>query len=435
MELAQKYIQFHSPGNRYAYYPSTKNWQGSTSIHDFHQDLALNRGDIFNNTEGHLYLHLPFCRSLCTFCGCNIKISNNKEEHLEYIKAVEKDLELKDPQGQLSQQITAFTFGGGSPNALHPLALEELAKTFAKKSINTHRASDFLCEIDPTIFTSEQKGILQELGVTRFSLGVQDFDEEICKNVNRHQSLEKLYQVKKIFGETPFGIDLIYSLPKQKPSHIESWREHLKEMAPHWVSLYPMAEVPWLAPYQEAYGEFIIPQLEEKAQLFETAHLVLTDLGYIHMGFGHYLAQTGSLYESFKANVLFRSVSGLYPSQPSFTLALGVGAISEFSSGLHQNERILERYKYSLLKKGEISTERFHLYSKDQKDFIDLCRQSLRERALDQDVVNKFRLTEGPIAHWLGKPNRELSKVSFNEEGLLFLKNIFQVLESRVFGL
>lgn len=436
--LASDFLKYHSPGNRYAYFPPTKKWQGSGVDPKKLSELDFTH----SKDKGHLYIHLPFCRSLCTFCGCNIKISDHREDHLEYIEALKKEVELKE---LASFSLESFTLGGGSPNALHPDALAELTKLLKNLSVPEMNWQDSLCEIDPKIFNQNQMDLLTNLGVKRFSLGVQEFNEEICKNVNRHQKLEHLYNAKEILGDAPFGIDLIFGLPKQTQTHIEAWYNSLKELSPHWVSLYPLAPVPWLAPYQDAYGDFSLGSIEEKAHLFETAHTILLECGYELYGFGHYIKKEGVLYTPLKEKTLFRSVSGLYPRPHEFTFSLGVGAISEFSNGLHQNERILEKYKASLLRKNIIPTERFHHFSPREKDFVTNMRAIVAKKAIPRDqfkLLNEYlkKSTDHPSLKWnsdwleQGSIESIQDPIITSEKGILFLKNILQGLEKATFG-
>lgn len=433
--LASDYLKYHSPGNRYAYFPSTKSWQGGNSLLNVKafKDLGLtSEGDY-----GHLYIHLPFCRSLCTFCGCNIKISHYEEDHLSYVKALKKEAYLKEAKGL---PLKALTFGGGSPNALHPAALKELTSLINDLRPSETQWHDSLCEIDPKIFDREQFELLKGLGIKRFSIGVQDFDQEICKNVNRHQTLEQLFHSKEILNGDPFGIDLIFGLPKQEIHHIQAWEDPLKDLSPDWVSLYPLAPVPWLAPYQEAYGDFTLPGLEEKASLFQEAHKILIDCDYLHYGLGHYIKKDAFLSRSFMDKELFRSVSGLYPKKHDFTLSLGVGAISEFKNGFHQNERILEKYKVGLLHKDGIPTERHHHLTSKEITFLKNIRTITQTKSLNKDqwgFLEKFlRESQNEEHLWNSQWIEEKAEDhEISESGTLFLKNILQGLEKAYFGL
>jgi coproporphyrinogen III oxidase-like Fe-S oxidoreductase len=440
MTLAQELLDFHSPGNRFAYYPQTKGWNNER-LEDLEETLLNLPSELQKIGHGHLYIHIPYCKSLCTFCGCNIKIDQNKEEHLTYIAALIKELELKDPKGLTRESIKALTFGGGSPNTLHPAALEKLI-LFLKGYFES--LEEILVEVDPLTLSNEQVGLFNQLTRSpenlRFSMGVQDFSNEVCENVNRHQESQHIEKAFHLLKDHDKGIDLIWGLPHQTRPHIDKWQSHLKKLAPDWINFYPLAKVPWLAPYQDAYGSFKLPSLKKKYELFEAGHNLIEELHYHHFAFGHYLKEGSNVAKALKDQCLFRSVSGIYQRPHLYSLGLGVGAISSFEGQLHQNDRILDKYKYSILEKKDVSGERAHRLSGKEIHFNSVIDEALYRNQINVESLpqlpNDFNFegpggTKGEIwkSHWFREDLSNAQALEISPKGRLFLKNILQNLE------
>lgn len=423
MTLTSELLAAHSPGNRFVYYPATKSWNN---------EKLPTFGELVKDCDhGHVYLHIPYCHSLCTFCGCNIKIDQNEQEHLSYIDAIIKELELKDPAGHGRSLIKTLTLGGGSPNALHPKALEKLIRFLSGYFTEL---GEVLIEVEPIHLTANQVSQFRELSRNphdlRFSMGVQDFSSTVCQNFNRHQNPEDIFRAFEIIGpDHEKSIDLIWGLPLQEIDLLEQWPTLLEKLRPSSISYYPLALVPWQAPYQEAYGSFKVPSLEKKYQLFEIGHNIFEKLNFNHFGFGHYLATNSSLDTACKKGEFYRSVSGLYRTPHDFSLGLGVGSISQYPTHYHQNERVLEKYKYQTLEKRNVLGHQSHSLSSKEKTFI----QSI------ENIVYASKMPFNPENHpnisqqWVTK-REDAEEWKITPKGRLFLKNIIQTLEKEKFS-
>jgi oxygen-independent coproporphyrinogen-3 oxidase len=371
MTLSLDLLHYHSSGNRFVYFPTTSNWNNEAK--------EVSTKEFSKNENVNLYIHLPFCRELCTFCGCNIKISQKKEEHLEYIETVIKEFELK---GGNSAVLTTLTLGGGTPNILHPEA-KLLLKEFLRDNLSA-TLMDAHVELEPKTFSKEDYDYYKSIGINRFSFGIQDFSEKICANVNRHQTPKEILNAFEILNNDDCkGIDLIWGLPFQSKETVEEWRPFIEKVDPDWISFYPLAQVPWLKAYQNAYGDFSLPTKEEKIKIYVTGASLFEELGFIHFGFGHFIKKDGLLGPALKEKTLTRLVSGLYPNKVHKTLALGVGAISDFGDSLHQNFRILEKYKHTVLAQKKIPTEKCH----------QLDSKNLVQKAKISEVISQNRVS------------------------------------------
>jgi len=422
MELLSELLKFHSPGNRYNYYPPASSWNGKVT-----QSLT------WESPTLPLYIHLPFCRSLCTFCGCNIKISNQKEDHIQYVEALKKELDFKLElyfKGESLPKDVSLSFGGGSPNFLHPEA-REILFNHLRKTIGKFNGLN--CEIDPRLpLDSSFLREIKSFGALMLSCGIQDFNDEITDNVNRHRDWESVLDNLKILKKVgSLGIDLIWGLPLQ--THLETWSQKLEEVEPDTISFYPLAPVPWLKSYQEAYGDFTLPELEDKFKLFCLGDKIFRDLNYQHIGFGHYLKKGSAYDKSWKEKTLHRTVSGLYHTAHTETLSLGVSAISEGANALYQNPKIYDQYIYSINKMNhpkELQFEKYHQKNELEIEFS----QTILEICQARRVPSKFsQITQQLPKDWFNSSQDQDYPREVSEQGLYFLKNILQLIEKSLF--
>ena len=415
MNLSHELLKFHSPGNRYVYFPMTKSWNGQSYT-------PLNSLDIKDNNI-HLYLHLPFCRQVCTFCGCNINLSSKAKDHLLYVRALKKEWEIRNVTQLLKQshKSISLSLGGGTPNDLHPEALQEL-REFLNQEIPKN-LSFGLIEANPNSLSHEHVLFAKSISCNAFSFGVQDFSTEVCKNVNRHQNISTL---ERTFSELPDqflkGIDLIWGLPKQNIEHIPSlWKDSIKKLRPDWISFYPLAEVPWMKTYQDAYGDFSLPDLSQKYLFFEQGCKMLEESGYTHLFFGHFIRQDSTL----NKQDLYHTVSGLLPQKPEILIGLGVGAITLTPHQYQQNEKVLETYKNKVLNNSKLPILRNHRLEKKEmvfNEYRDEIIQNRRLPSLYADIIQKEF------------PKSWFNELAITNKGVFFLKNILQFVQKQHFN-
>ena len=408
MTLAKKLLDFHSPGNRFSYYPLTSKWE---EVKKTAPSLPS------PSTEGFgIYIHIPFCREICTYCGCNIKISNQKEEHLQYVKALSMEKKLRWDKINPPSDLLNITFGGGTPNFLNPkakeLLLEELGPLIGAQT------SSGQMEVDPRYFTREDAQWAFALKINRFNFGVQDFNSEILSNVNRRQSLDHLHRAKEaLLPQQIMGMDLLWGLPKQDERSMKNWYSHLKTLAPDWIYFYPLAKVPWLESIQNAYGDFTLPDRERKYELYQWGVEIFESLGYRNQGMGHFVKKNGPLDQT-----LYRKVSGLFPQKTPYLMGLGVSAITEGPDFMAQNYKILDRYLFSLLKKNELPLFKFHKKSQKEKQMNQLVEDIFSHHTIPE--LLKQRVPE----EWREPNSNDISNL-----GLHFKKNIMQIGEKTIF--
>lgn len=364
--LIQKY---NVPGPRYTSYPTVPFWEEEAfSEKKWIQNLT-ETFKISNQKEGiSLYIHLPFCESLCTFCGCNKRITKRHEVELPYIQAVIKEWRLYCNLFSRKPNIKEIHLGGGTPTFFSTenltLLLEGIFET-ANKAENYI----FSFEGHPNNTTKEHLQTLYNLGFRRVSFGVQDYSPKVQAAIHRVQSFHNVSKVTllaKEIGYTSIGHDLIYGLPFQTLQDIEDTILKTKSLLPDRISFYSYAHVPWLKGNgQRGFQDEDIPQNDTKRMLYELGKKMLLEMGYIEIGMDHFTLLTDEMYLAFKSKTLHRNFMGYTASKTKLMIGLGVSSISDSWNSFAQNEKSLETY-YQKINSNNLPVFRgHHLTSED----------------------------------------------------------------------
>jgi oxygen-independent coproporphyrinogen-3 oxidase len=364
--LIQKY---NVPGPRYTSYPTVPFWEEDAfSEKKWIQNLT-ETFKISNQKEGiSLYIHLPFCESLCTFCGCNKRITKRHEVELPYIQAVIKEWRLYCNLFSRKPNIKEIHLGGGTPTFFSTenltLLLEGIFET-ANKAENYI----FSFEGHPNNTTKEHLQTLYNLGFRRVSFGVQDYSPKVQAAIHRVQSFHNVSKVTllaKEIGYTSIGHDLIYGLPFQTLQNIEDTILKTKSILPDRISFYSYAHVPWLKGNgQRGFQDEDIPQNDTKRMLYELGKKMLLEMGYIEIGMDHFTLPTDEMYLAFKNKTLHRNFMGYTASKTELMIGLGVSSISDSWNSFAQNEKSLETY-YQKINGNNLPVFRgHHLTSED----------------------------------------------------------------------
>ncbi|WP_127717550.1 coproporphyrinogen-III oxidase family protein [Halobacteriovorax sp. HLS] len=418
-KLKQLLINFHSPGRRYSYYPSLPKWEHSLEREEILKSL--------NSKEVDLYIHIPYCENLCTFCGCNIKITKEKAQFDEYIDKVLS--EWKEYKAKIPDLVLNSIFlGGGTPTSLLPHQLQRLIATILDQTPKTETFQGTV-ETDPRLEQREQLRVLNSFGFNSISIGVQDFDEKTLHNVNRIQTIDDVKRtmncaVEEGFNET--SLDLIYGLPFQTSESFKKTIQQVLELSPTRICNYPLAKVPWQKGPQNAFGIYKTLKTEEMFDLYLESDEALKAGGYQLLGMGHY---------SKSRNSHSRNIMGYTTNKTYSVLGLGVSAISNFNGILFQNDKILDKY---LISKNtiKISHKKNELETKLEEIFLKLT--------CEYEFVLEEVMALGENKDYLLKnltylENNELielrdQKYLITETGKHFLRTICQTIESFVYN-
>ena len=332
------------------------------------------------NAKISLYVHLPFCPSLCYFCACNKIISTDPGRNKEYLQLLRTELKLLRDTANSDHSVVQVHLGGGSPSYLETfdlLKLDEILHTFrisedCKKSI----------EIDPRTFDSEKLNILYELGYRRYSIGVQDFDPEVQKIINRIQPYSMTADlVKEIrtYRNNSINLDLIYGLPGQTNAGFNNTVEKVIELLPDRIALYGYAHVNWKTKVQNVFNKHATPSPSERIGFFMQAVSQLTKAGYVYIGLDHFALPEDELTIALNNGTLRRNFMGYTTVAGDYLIGCGVSAISELEIEIIQNAVNLDDYKQKLLN-GELpAAKKIFRFNEDQ----------IRSYAIEQLMCNR----------------------------------------------
>ncbi|MBA0883653.1 oxygen-independent coproporphyrinogen III oxidase [Flavobacterium undicola] len=363
--LIQKY---NVPGPRYTSYPTVPYWnEAGFSYEDWISSFKKTFVES-NAEEGiSLYIHLPFCESLCTFCGCNKRITKNHTVESPYIQAVLKEWRLYSQLLDEKPIIKEIHLGGGTPTFFSTKTLEDLINGIFAYAVKAENY-EFSFEGHPNNTTHAHLQKLYDLGFRRVSFGVQDYSEKVQKAIHREQPFHNVAKVTfwaREIGYSSIGHDIIFGLPFQKIEDVVDTIEKTKSLQPDRLAFYSYAHVPWIKGNgQRGFKDEDIPKDNEKRILYQVGKELLQKNGYHEIGMDHFALETDSLYQSFKKGQLHRNFMGYSSSKTKLMIGLGVSSISDSWYSFAQNEKNLEDY-YQLLEWDKLPIFRGHLLNNE----------------------------------------------------------------------
>ena len=360
--------KYNVPGPRYTSYPTVPYWDNEAfSQRSWITDTVRSFKES-NLTEGiSLYLHLPFCESLCTFCGCNKRITRNHNVEVPYMESLQKEWELYVDLFPEKPRIKEIHLGGGTPTFFSPENLGGILRKIFSKAIIAENPS-FSFEGHPNNTSREHLKTLFDFGFTRVSYGVQDYNTEVQLAIHRLQpfaNVKRVTQTAREIGYTSVGHDIIFGLPFQKKEHVIFTIEKTKELMPDRIAFYSYAHVPWIKGNgQRGFKDEDLPNAAEKREMYEVGKQMLEEAGYVEIGMDHFALKTDSLYKSMKDKMLHRNFMGYTESKTKLMIGLGVSAISDSWYSFAQNVKNVEEYQ-ELLEQGLWPVYRGHKLDKE----------------------------------------------------------------------
>ena len=427
--------KYDRPGPRYTSYP--------TAI-EFHEGFTpqrylekLDEAARAPDEPLSLYVHLPFCRERCSFCGCNVIITQKPGVADAYLDDLEREVALVSDRLGMRKRVVQYHWGGGTPTYLTVEQMRRVWRMFSDR-FAFEAGAEIAIEVDPRVTTHRQAELLRELGFNRISMGVQDFDSEVQEAVNRYQTFNQtrdLHLYLRGLGIESINFDFIYGLPHQTP---KSFRETITlalELRPDRVACYSYAFVPWIKAHQKAIRLEDLPPREVKLELFGIAHELFTGAGYRQIGMDHFALESDSLAKAARERTLFRNFMGYTTHPAKDSIGFGVSSIGDLGGAFAQNTKKLNRYK-DALDQGLPPIERGFERSRDdeiRRDVIQslMCNFHLDIRAIERaygiDFAGYFleslaRLDEGPARH--GFVQRSPDEIVVTEAGQLFVRNV-----------
>jgi oxygen-independent coproporphyrinogen-3 oxidase len=364
--------KFDVSGPRYTSYPTADRFVEAFTEDSYQQTLAQRRvGGMALPLS--IYVHIPFCESLCFFCACNKIVTKHHERSAEYLAYLSREIDLHIAHLGAGQSISQLHLGGGSPTFFSD---DELSQLMAMLSRNFALApgGEYSIEVDPRTVNDKRLAHLSSLGFNRLSFGVQDFDEEVQKAVHRIQPAEQVFSLVETARRLKFesvNVDLIYGLPKQTAMSFARTLAQIVDLRPDRIALYAYAHLPERFKPQRRISEYELPAATAKIAMLSAALSVLIDAGYVYVGMDHFALPDDALAVAKRQGRLHRNFQG-YSTQPDCDLiSLGVSAIGRVGATYSQNAKTLEEY-YDLINQGRFPVVRGLALSRD-----DLVRRAV----------------------------------------------------------
>jgi len=338
--------KYNVPVPRYTSYPTVPLWKETGELLPLGELISRSDDEKLSGQGISIYVHLPFCESLCTYCGCNKRITKNHSVEEKYIHYLLKEWKLYLEKLPAGTRIREIHLGGGTPTFFSPANLHRLLEEM-ESSLPLHEDFEAGFEGHPNNTTPEHLQVLHELGFRRVSFGVQDLDLQVQQAINRIQPHAKVVEVVKAAREIGYGsvnFDLIYGLPFQSQASVRNTFEQVIRLQPDRIAFYSYAHVPWVSKSQRAYSEADLPKGEAKRALYNLGRSLLIQAGYKDIGMDHFALETDSLFVAQQQKRLHRNFMGYTTSHTDILVGLGVSAISDFYRGYRQNCKTVEAY-------------------------------------------------------------------------------------------
>jgi oxygen-independent coproporphyrinogen-3 oxidase len=343
----KKFEKYSKPGPRYTSYPTAP---------EFHEQFT--KDDLIEKFKSQsserplsLYIHVPFCRSACYFCGCNVIFTSKEDKKVKYIEYLKKELLILAKHLDTNRTVTQMHFGGGTPTFLSPEQFKEVLDSIKDTFQNFSYDAEISCEVDPRYFTKEHMDVLKSAGINRLSFGVQDLDEQVQKTIHRIQPLEQTAQVVKIArdaGIKSINIDLIYGLPYQTRETFKQTIEQIVTLDPDRLAVFNYAHVPWMMKTQRKFDESTFAPPSQKLEILKDTIAFFQDKGYKMVGMDHFAKPEDELFKAIEKGELHRNFQGYTTKGGADLIGIGVTSIGDGADYYVQNFKTLKEYEASI---------------------------------------------------------------------------------------
>ncbi len=417
--------KYNVPTPRYTSYPPANFF---TFDFDYYKAIeAVNKSNVEIPENISFYLHIPFCSQLCYYCGCNTVITKDKNIISDYVEVLKKEILLYKEHLSADRKISQIHWGGGTPNYLDISQIKDIMQVFYE-NFNFIENPEIAMECHPAHLTYDFMNLSADLGFNRFSIGIQDFSEDVLNNVNRalpNLPVEDLVSFLHNKGIS-VNMDFVYGLPGQT---LESFRYTIQKAAdisPDRLALFSYAHVPWVKTHQKILERYNLPDAELKTKLFDEAYKILTENGYISIGLDHFAKPEDELSQASENKMLNRNFQGYCTRRTTGQVyALGISGISQLSNAYLQNTKDLTVYK-SQIEKGIFPFEKVYFLNKNEKIIGYIITEIMSNRFISFNTVEKrFNILYDEI---LSITELNIDKLKeFENEGLVFFngKEIF----------
>ncbi|HED33261.1 MAG TPA: oxygen-independent coproporphyrinogen III oxidase [Gammaproteobacteria bacterium] len=404
-------------GPRYTSYPTAVQFDSAFTVDDYRAQVAL------SNQSGRdlsLYFHLPFCDTICYYCACNKVVTKDRSKATPYLEALHKEIALQAELFDQSRKVSQLHWGGGTPTFIsHDQMVELMAVTRKHFNLYDDDSGEYSIEIDPREVSHESIKLLRDIGFNRMSLGVQDFNPDVQKAVNRIQPEEKTLSVLNAARESGFksiSTDLIYGLPMQTPDSFSNTLQRLIEISPDRVSLFNYAHMPERFKPQRRINETDMPSPVLKLEILKQSIEQLTEAGYVYIGMDHFAKPDDELSIAQQQGKLYRNFQGYATHADCDLIGMGVTSIGTVNNSIAQNVKTLDEYQ-ARINEGSLAVFSGILTDKDDQIRRDVIMALICHFSLDFSVIEaKFNI-QFPVYF-----ATELSRLSaLHDDGLIEL--------------
>ena len=378
--------KYNRPGPRYTSYPTAPVWTDDFGPDDFEEYCGRAEAQ---GTPLSLYMHLPFCESLCLFCACNVSIQKDKSVRIPYLAALKREIAHMAGLASKKRPVIQFHWGGGTPTYFAPEQLEDLFD-YTRERFSIGSGAEIGVEVDPRVTSRAHLETLAKLGFNRLSMGIQDFRPEVQKAVHRIQPYEMtrdLISAARALGFQSINVDLIYGLPYQTPESFAHTVEQIVGLSPDRIAMFSYAHVPWLKKQQ---GSFVahLPEGMKKFEIFRDGLLKFVESGYLYIGMDHFAKENDELAVSQRNRTLHRNFQGYTTKAGADLYGMGITAISGIQDSYAQNHRDIPSWEKAVNERGIATMRGYHL-SQD-----DLIRREVISRLLCHTVIVKDEISK-----------------------------------------
>jgi oxygen-independent coproporphyrinogen III oxidase len=373
--------KYNRPGPRYTSYPTAPVWKEDFGPDDLEKYYA--QADE-RKTPASLYMHLPFCESLCLFCACNVSIQKDKSVAVPYLETLKREIDHVGRHVSRQRPVIQFHWGGGTPTYLSPAQMEDLFG-HTRQRFSFAPDAEIGIEVDPRVTSRAHLETLRRLGFNRLSMGIQDFEPRVQQAIHRVQPYEltrDLILAARELGFESINVDLIYGLPYQTAASFEASVERVLTLSPDRVAMFSYAHVPWLKKQQGSFAAHL-PEGIEKFRIFRAGLEKFLGAGYLYIGMDHFARPGDELATAQKNRTLHRNFQGYTTKAGADLYGMGVSAISSIGLAYAQNSRDIPAYSSAVQERG-IATMRGYRLSED-----DRIRRAVIGRLLCHTVIPK----------------------------------------------
>jgi oxygen-independent coproporphyrinogen III oxidase len=415
LRVSEEFLaRYNRPGPRYTSYPTAPVWKdsfGPANLEKVHAEADRAK------TPVSLYMHIPFCESLCLFCACNVIIQKDKRVAPPYLEVLKREMARVSRNVSRERPVVQFHWGGGTPTYLTPPQIEDLFGA-TREYFTFAPDAEIGIEVDPRVTSREHLETLSKLGFNRLSMGIQDFDPLVQKTIHRLQPFEltgELIRSARELGFQSINVDLIYGLPYQTGETFAHTVDQILELAPDRVALFSYAHVPWLKKQQ---GSFVghLPEGMQKFEIFRTGLLKFLEAGYLYIGMDHFAKPGDELAVSQQNRTLHRNFQGYTTKAGADLYGMGITAISGIQNAYAQNQRDIPSWEKAVAERGIATMRGYHLSDDD------CLRRAVISRLLCHTIVLKDEISRQFSINFDDYFADELRRLQpFRDDGLVVL--------------